>query len=64
MAFLGFFTSIFVGFITFYNVSPGKLSDIVLTHSGQTVMFLEMSHIAHPNFYLQKKDTIIKLADQ
>jgi TraB/PrgY/gumN family len=64
MAFLGFFTSIFLGFFTFQNTFPGKLSDITLTYSGQTVLFLEMSHIAHPNFYLQKKENIKKLADQ
>jgi hypothetical protein len=63
VAFLWFFTFLFLGFILYQNTYPGKLSDIRLSHSGQTVVFLEMSHIAHPNFYTQKQQTIQDLAN-
>jgi hypothetical protein len=63
VAFLWFFTFLFLWFILYQNTYPGKLSDIRLSYSGQSVVFLEMSHIAHPNFYAQKQQTIQDLAN-
>lgn len=57
-ALLGFLTVLFLGFITYQNMVPGKLSDIVLTRSGQTVHFLQMSHIADVSFYEEKRQKI------
>jgi hypothetical protein len=41
---------------------PGVVSDITLSHSGQQVVFVEMSHIASPDFFIHKKETIRSLA--
>lgn len=57
-AILGFFTALFTGFIAYHNIVPGKLSDIVLTRSGQTVHFLQMAHIADHSFYEEKQKQI------
>jgi hypothetical protein len=59
---VGFFTSIFLVWITYHNQIPGVISDITLTNSGQTVVFLEMSHIATPEFFTEKQKTIQSLS--
>lgn len=60
---LGFFTSIFLAFIAYQHQFPGVVSDITLTHSGQTVVFVEMSHIATPEFFAKKQQTIQSLSN-
>lgn len=62
LASVGFFTSIFLVFITYQNQFPGVVSDITLSHSGQQVVFVQMSHIATSDFYTQKQATISALA--
>ena len=62
LATIGFFTSIFLTFIAYQNAVPGVVSDITLTHSGQEVVFVQMSHIATADFYTQKKNTITALS--
>lgn len=59
---VGFFTSISLSFIAYQNTSPGVLSDISLSSSGQEIVFVEMSHIATPEFYVSKKVAIATLA--
>ncbi|MBX9809638.1 hypothetical protein K2X92_04600 [Candidatus Gracilibacteria bacterium] len=58
----GFFTSIFLVFIGYQNAVPGVVSDIHLSYSGQSIVFVEMSHIATDRFFAEKKETITKLA--
>lgn len=62
LATIGFFTSIFLLFITYHNQVPGIISDITLSNSGQEVVFIQMSHIATPEFYSEKQDTIAALS--
>ncbi|NRH21104.1 hypothetical protein HOO68_03605 [Candidatus Gracilibacteria bacterium] len=62
LATIGFFTAISLSFITYQNATPGVLSDISLSNSGQEVVFIEMSHIATPEFYTNKKEAIAALA--
>lgn len=61
-AIFGFFNSIFLAFIQYQYYSPGVVSDITLSNSWQEIVFVEMSHIATPDFFLDKKATIISLA--
>ncbi|PID84167.1 hypothetical protein CSB09_02725 [Candidatus Gracilibacteria bacterium] len=65
---LGVYT--FIGFILFILVvfgfhqsyfSPAKLSNITISNGKQDVQFLQMSHIATPGFYTQKKEQIREL---
>jgi hypothetical protein len=49
-------------FIGYQNAVPGVVSDIHLSYSGQSVVFVEMSHIATDRFFAEKKETITKLA--
>lgn len=62
-AVIGFFLSIFLGFVAYENSFPGKLSDITVSNGKQTVVFLQMSHIATVNFYAQKETKITELAN-
>jgi hypothetical protein len=62
LATIGFFTTGFLLFIEYQYISPGIVSDITLTNSTQEVIFIEMSHIATPEFYSAKKATIATLA--
>ena len=59
---IGFFTAFFLSFVQYQHLVPGVVSDITLSHSGQQIVFVEMSHIASPEFYLNKKETIASLA--
>lgn len=59
---IGFFLSIFLGFLVYHNLVPGKLSDITVSNGRQTVVFLQMSHIATEEFYLKKKEKIRALS--
>ena len=52
----------FLTIIVYYNIVPAKLSQITLSQSGQTVVFLQMSHIASPEFYDIQKKTIDTLS--
>ncbi len=61
MATVGFFMMLFLTFIGYQYIVPGVISDITLSHSGQQVVFIEMSHIATPKFYQQKKSTLESL---
>lgn len=62
-AIIGFFLSIFLSFVAYHNFFPGKLSDITVSNGKQTVVFLQMSHIATPGFYNQKEAKITELAN-
>lgn len=62
LATIGFFTSIFIVFISYHNLVPGVISDITLTNSGQQIVFVQMSHIATPEFYREKQATIRALS--
>ena len=62
LATIGFFTSIFFIFISYHNLVPGVVSDITLSNSGQEVVFVQMSHIATPEFYREKQATIKALS--
>ena len=62
LATFGFFISIFLIFIGYQNATPWVISDIHLSYSGQSVVFVEMSHIATDRFFAEKKETITKLA--
>ena len=62
LATIGFFTTSFLLFIGYQHQFPGVISDITMTNSGQEVVFVQMSHIAVPEFYLNKKATIANLA--
>lgn len=64
LAFFGFFNSIFLAFIEYQYYSPGVLSDITLSNSWQEIVFVQMSHIATPDFFLDKKATILSLAQK
>ena len=59
---IGFFTTFFLSFVGYQYLVPGIVSDITLSHSGQQVVFVQMSHIASPEFYQDKKETIRALA--
>jgi hypothetical protein len=63
MAIFGFFTTLSLGFIQYQYMFPGVVSDITLSHSGQQIVFVEMSHIATPEFYEHKHETIQSLAN-
>jgi hypothetical protein len=54
--------TIFLSLIGYYNIVPAKLSQITLSQSGQSVVFLQMSHIASPEFYDIQKKTIDALS--
>ena len=62
IATIGFFTAVMLAFVHYQHMVPGVVSDIILTHSGQQVVFVEMSHIASPEFFAHKKETIQSLA--
>lgn len=62
MAIIGIFQSIFLAFIAYHNLFPGKLSDITISNGKQEVIFLQMSHIATEEFYKQKEETIYSLS--
>lgn len=62
LATVGFFTSFSLVFITYQNFTPGVLSEISLSSSGQEIVFVEMSHIATPEFYTSKRQAISTLA--
>jgi hypothetical protein len=51
-----------LAFVQYQHIVPGVVSDITLTHSGQQVVFVEMSHIASSDFFTHKKETIKALA--
>ena len=59
---IGFFTTLFLSFIGYHHLVPGVVSDITLSHSGQEVVFIGMSHIATPEFYSIKQQKIASLA--
>ena len=59
---IGFFVSIMLAFVQYQHIFPGVVSDITLSHSGQQIVFIEMSHIASPEFFAHKKETIQSLA--
>ena len=59
---IGFFVSIMLAFVQYQHMVPGVVSDITLSHSGQQIVFVEMSHIASSEFYQNKKETIKSLA--
>ncbi len=62
LAVFWFFTSIFLIFIEYQYFEPGVVSDITLSNSWQEVVFIQMSHIATPMFFLEKRATIASLA--
>lgn len=58
-AMIGFFITLISGFIIYHNTYPAALSDVTLTNgSGGTVVFVQMSHIASPEFYDEKQKQI------
>lgn len=59
---LWFFITLFLSFVGYQHIVPGVISDITLTRSGQQIVFLEMSHIASPDFYTSKKSTLESLS--
>jgi hypothetical protein len=59
---IGFFISVMLAFVQYQHLVPGIVSDITLTHSGQQIVFVEMSHIASPDFFAHKKETIKALS--
>ena len=62
LAMVGFFISLSLLFIGYQHQFPGVLSDVTLSHSGQEIVFIEMSHIATPEFYIEKHTMIQALA--
>lgn len=62
VATIGFFISLMLAFVQYQYLIPGVVSDITLSHSGQQIVFVEMSHIASPEFFAHKKDTIRSLS--
>ena len=62
MATIGFFVSGMLVFVQYQYMVPGVVSDITLSHSGQHIIFIEMSHIASPEFFAHKKETIQDLS--
>jgi hypothetical protein len=62
LATIGFFTTTFLLFIEYQYHVPGIVSDVTFSNSGQEIVFVEMSHIATPEFYSTKKSTIATLA--
>jgi hypothetical protein len=62
LATIGFFTTVMLAFVQYQHMVPGVVSDIILTHSGQQVVFVEMSHIASSEFFTHKQETIKALA--
>lgn len=62
-AIIGFFLSLFLSFVAYHNFFPGKLSDITVSNGKQTIIFLQMSHIATADFYAQKQSKISELAN-
>lgn len=63
MAIFGFFTSLSLGFLQYQQSFPWLVSDITLSHSWQQIVFVQMSHIATPEFYQSKHETIHALAN-
>lgn len=59
---IGFFISIMLAFVQYQHMVPGVVSDITLSHSGQQIVFVQMSHIASSDFFAHKKETIQSLA--
>ncbi len=57
-----FFVSVMLLFVSYQHMYPWVVSDISLSHSGQRLVFVGMSHIATPAFYDQKKKTIQSLS--
>ncbi len=62
-AFFGFFVVFFVGFLAYNHFSPAKLSDITLSNGSQTVVFMQMSHIANEEFYTEKNRKLREYAN-
>lgn len=46
-------------FIGYNFLRPASLSDITLSNGSGTVVFMGMSHIANPDFYIQKNQKIL-----
>ncbi len=59
---IGFFVSLMLVFVQYQHMVPGIVSDITLSHSGQQIVFIEMSHIASSDFFARKKETIKSLS--
>jgi hypothetical protein len=55
---IGFFVTLVSGFIIYHNTYPAALSDVTLSDGSGTVVFIQMSHIASPEFYHQKQQQI------
>jgi hypothetical protein len=62
MSIFGFLTTVSLGFFQYQHSFPGVISDITLSHSWQQVIFIQMSHIATPEFYQSKHKIIQTLA--
>ena len=62
IATIGFFVSLMLVFVQYQHMVSGVVSDITLSHSGQQIVFIEMSHIASSDFFFHKKETIQSLA--
>lgn len=62
LAFFGFLNSLFLAFIEYQYYSPGVVSDITLSNFWQEIVFIQMSHIATPEFFQEKKATLASLA--
>lgn len=61
-AVFGTLISIFASLLVYYHYFPAKLSEVVISNGKQTVVFLEMSHIATSDFYTKKQQKIASLA--
>ena len=61
---MGVFIAIIGSFVYYNNsINPAKLANITLqNHSGQTVVFSKMSHIATPAFFAEKKQSLQNLS--
>ncbi len=55
---MGFFISIMLVFVWYQHMMPWVVSDVTLMGSGQHIVFIQMSHIATPEFFATKKETI------
>jgi hypothetical protein len=62
LMFLGGIFFFFFSFISYHHVFPGYLSDITLSDGQRSVIFLEMSHIATSEFYIDKRSTLQSLS--
>lgn len=61
-AFFGSFVLVFILFIQYNHFFPAHLSDITLSNGTQTVVFMQMSHIARPDFYTEKNQKLQQYA--